>query len=357
MLRSPTCALPRTSSTSPCQPSVRASELGRPAGTSRSSAGTSTAASAALRRSKSVPRWAALDALGIQGAGVLVVARRDRIARDVVLAGEIEREVARAGARLVSATGEGNGDSPADAFLRTVIDGAAQDERALIRARTRASLAAKRARRELVGAIPYGFALRGDGMHLVAARQEQATIARARGLRARGLSLRAVAAKLGFRGTRQPSRTPVSASADRAHVGRSERARIAERPIRGFLTIPRRTLQIQVVRDLERSFPERHQCVIHRVAPAPLSLAPKNMIPIHHLSPSWHHAFILPSVFDSGSLVSRCSRRRLRGSNRGRRGDAGERGRYTREDGPEAIPKAIPKAAGKHVVIGSGSGR
>src|ERR1035438_2370252 len=134
MLRSPTCALPRTSSTSPCQPSVRASELGRPAGTSRSSAGTSTAASAALRRSKSVPRWAALDALGIQGAGVLVVARRDRIARDGVLAGEIEREVARAGARLVSATGEGNGDSPADAFLRTVIDGAAPDERGLIRA-------------------------------------------------------------------------------------------------------------------------------------------------------------------------------------------------------------------------------
>jgi DNA invertase Pin-like site-specific DNA recombinase len=68
----------------------------------------------------------ALDLLGAKGAGVLVVARRDRIARDVVLAGETEREVARAGARLVSARGEGNGDSPADAFLRTVIDGAAR---------------------------------------------------------------------------------------------------------------------------------------------------------------------------------------------------------------------------------------
>jgi site-specific DNA recombinase len=86
---------------------------------------------------------AALDALGAQGAGALVVARRDRIARDVVLAGEIEREVARAGARLVSATGEGNGDSPADAFLRTVIDGAAQYERGMIRARTRAALGRK----------------------------------------------------------------------------------------------------------------------------------------------------------------------------------------------------------------------
>jgi DNA invertase Pin-like site-specific DNA recombinase len=62
-------------------------------------------------------------------------------------------ERSRAGARLVSATGEGNGDSPADAFLRTVIDGAAQYERGMIRARTRAALAAKAARRELVGAV------------------------------------------------------------------------------------------------------------------------------------------------------------------------------------------------------------
>jgi hypothetical protein len=29
---------------------------------------------------------------------------------------------------------------------------------------------------------------------------------------------------------------------------------------------------------------------------------------------------------------------------------AGERGRYTREDGPEAVPKV----AGEHVVIGTG---
>jgi hypothetical protein len=37
--------------------------------------------------------------------------------------------------RLVSAAGEGNGDSPADAFLRVVLDGAAQYEHALIAGR------------------------------------------------------------------------------------------------------------------------------------------------------------------------------------------------------------------------------
>jgi len=41
---------------------------------------------------------------------------------------------------VVSASGEGNGDSPADAFIRTVIDGAAQYEHGLIRARTCAAL-------------------------------------------------------------------------------------------------------------------------------------------------------------------------------------------------------------------------
>jgi hypothetical protein len=87
----------------------------------------------------------------------------------------------------------------------------------------------------------------------------------------------------GLRGTCQPSRTPVSASADRAHVGCSERARLAGRPIRGFPTIPVRPGKIKIVRDLERLFPERHQRVTHHMAPAPLSLAPQIMIPIDHL--------------------------------------------------------------------------
>ena len=148
---------------------------------------------------------AALAALREHGAAVLVVARRDRIARDVVLAATVERAVTMAGARLVSASGEGNGDSPADAFIRTVIDGAAQYEHGLIRARTCAALAAKRALGERVGSVPFGFALDPEGARLVADVREQATIARARELRTSGLSLRAVAAQLAAEG--QVSRT------------------------------------------------------------------------------------------------------------------------------------------------------
>ena len=62
---------------------------------------------------------AALASLREHGAGVLVVAKRDRIARDVVLTATVERAAGALGARVVSAAGEGStGDSPADAMMR-----------------------------------------------------------------------------------------------------------------------------------------------------------------------------------------------------------------------------------------------
>ena len=143
----------------------------------------------------------ALSALREHGAGVLLVAKRDRIARDVVIAATVERVAQKAGARLVSADGTGNGDSPADAFMRTVIDGAAAYERDLIRSRTRAALAAKRARNEKTGGeCPYGYQLAQDGIRLEPCQDEQATIGAIRQLRAEGLSVRAIAAELGSRG-------------------------------------------------------------------------------------------------------------------------------------------------------------
>jgi DNA invertase Pin-like site-specific DNA recombinase len=141
---------------------------------------------------------AALAALREHGAGVLVVAKRDRISRDVVLTAMIERACQACGARAVSAAGEGNGDTPADGFMRTVIDGAAQYERALIRSRTKAALAAKSARGECVGQVPYGFVR--EGARLVAIEAEQVIIARARVLAASGQSLRGVAAQLAVEG-------------------------------------------------------------------------------------------------------------------------------------------------------------
>jgi site-specific DNA recombinase len=143
---------------------------------------------------------AALAALRREGAGVLVVAKRDRIARDVLIAGTVDHLAGRAGARVVSADGIGNGDSPADQFMRTILDGASAFERAQIRARTTAALAVKKARGERVGGVPWGWRVAEDGVQLVPHEGERATAARAQALRAEGRSLAQVAAQLAAEG-------------------------------------------------------------------------------------------------------------------------------------------------------------
>lgn len=141
----------------------------------------------------------ALSAVKGARAGVLVVAKRDRLARDVVVSAMIENAAAAAGARVVSADGAGNGDTAADGFMRTILDAAAAYERALIRARTKSALGAKRARGLRAGAVPYGFTASTDGK-LSECAAEQAVISVVMDLRAAGLSLRAVVAELSMRG-------------------------------------------------------------------------------------------------------------------------------------------------------------
>jgi DNA invertase Pin-like site-specific DNA recombinase len=138
---------------------------------------------------------AALGSLRAEGAGLLVVARRDRLARDVYLAAAIDRAVSTSGARVVSADGTANGDTPADAFMRSILDAAAAYERELIRARTKAALGAKRARGERAGTVPYGFTADTTG-RLVACPAEQAVIAQVRALRTAGLSHRGIVGEL-----------------------------------------------------------------------------------------------------------------------------------------------------------------
>jgi len=146
---------------------------------------------------------AAVDALREHDAGVLLVAKRDRLARDVVLAAMIERLAAREGARVASAAGEGTdgaADDPTALLMRRMVDAFAEYERAIIRARTKAALAAKQARGERTGGIPYGCSLADDGRTLEDNPAELEVMGAARELRAAGLSLRKVGAELEARG-------------------------------------------------------------------------------------------------------------------------------------------------------------
>jgi DNA invertase Pin-like site-specific DNA recombinase len=143
----------------------------------------------------------ALRELEAKGAGVLLVAKRDRLARDVVKAAMVEQLAARAGAVVVSAAGEGEGTDPAAALMRTMVDAFAQYERALIGARTKAALAVKKARGEkLGGAAPYGWQLAADGVQLERCEAEQAVVATCRELKAEGWTLAAIGTELERRG-------------------------------------------------------------------------------------------------------------------------------------------------------------
>lgn len=72
---------------------------------------------------------------------MLLVAKRDRLARDAFMIARLEREIAKKGARLVSAAGEGtDSDDPTEIFTRRILDAVAELERSLTAVRTRAAL-------------------------------------------------------------------------------------------------------------------------------------------------------------------------------------------------------------------------
>jgi DNA invertase Pin-like site-specific DNA recombinase len=143
---------------------------------------------------------AALAALRTHGAGLLVAAKRDRFARDIGTAAAIERLVSEAGAKVVTADGVDSSDTPEGQLMRAIIDAMAQYERALIRARTKGALAAKKKRGEVVGQVPFGW--RASEGRLERVPSEQRAIDRARRLRSQGRSYRVIAEVLESEGHR-----------------------------------------------------------------------------------------------------------------------------------------------------------
>jgi site-specific DNA recombinase len=135
---------------------------------------------------------------------VLLVAKRDRLGRDVIAVALIERLIGKRGARVVSAAGEGtDNDDPSGMLMRRLIDSFAEYERLIIGARTKAALAAKRRKGERVsGIMPFGYRLAKNHRDLDVEPREQKTLARVRALRSAGHSLRDIARMLNDRGDR-----------------------------------------------------------------------------------------------------------------------------------------------------------
>ena len=145
---------------------------------------------------------AALQDLEDLEAGLVVVAKWDRLARDVMIAAMVERMVERVGARIVSADGVGVGDGPEAALMRAMVQAFSAYERALIRSRTSSALRALRAKGQRAGEVPLGYRLAEDGKGLLEDTVEMEAICQVRQLRAEGWSYRKIAAELNRRGVR-----------------------------------------------------------------------------------------------------------------------------------------------------------
>ncbi len=107
----------------------------------------------------------------IKKGDVLIVAKRDRIAREPRLIGLVEWTLKNRKATLYSAAGEGSGIideyDVSGLMQRRMFDLFAEIERAMIRTRTRDALRAKKARGERVGSVEYGFRLKPDDRHVL----------------------------------------------------------------------------------------------------------------------------------------------------------------------------------------------
>ena len=87
----------------------------------------------------------------------VVYVRRDRLTRDPVQGFVIEKLLRDDGCEVFDISGVGNGDSPADEMIRGIMDVVNKYERAVTSMRTKAIMAALKARGQRIGNVPYGF--------------------------------------------------------------------------------------------------------------------------------------------------------------------------------------------------------
>jgi len=93
---------------------------------------------------------AAIAAVERLGAKHLIVSKRDRLARDPLVAILTERKLGEVGATLLAADGN-NEQDPGSKLLRHILDGVAEFERCMIGIRTKAALAALSAQGKTLG--------------------------------------------------------------------------------------------------------------------------------------------------------------------------------------------------------------
>lgn len=126
----------------------------------------------------------------------IIVARMDRLARDLLLQETLMARMRQAGAEVISVSEpDMDSDDPTRVLVRQILGSIAQYERALIRGRMMAGKAVKVAQGGYGGGRP-PFGWRAEGKDLIPEPREQEAIRLVRQLADEGLSTRQIAARL-----------------------------------------------------------------------------------------------------------------------------------------------------------------
>jgi len=131
--------------------------------------------------------WQAIEAL--HKGDVLVVYKRDRLARNVYLSEQINRAVEKHGGSIEAVSGDVEGNGPEHTMIRQVLASIAEYERKMIGQRTRHFMRMHQANGRLMSRYaPYGWTLAADGAKMQPNERELAAITRICTLRAAGES-------------------------------------------------------------------------------------------------------------------------------------------------------------------------
>ena len=131
---------------------------------------------------------------------IVLIAKRDRLSRDLMLSLWIEKELSKVHCTLESCDGAGNGDSPTDVLLKNLILAFGEFERNMISERTRAALKELGKKRKL-GRPPYGYQYAEDGT-LKERSDEFPTLERIRVLHQEGLNANRIMTMINAEGHR-----------------------------------------------------------------------------------------------------------------------------------------------------------
>ena len=126
---------------------------------------TDAGVSGAAKLSKRPGLSDAINAVLAGEADFILAAKLDRVSRDPLCLLQVERMLGKKNSRVISVAGEGTqSDDPSAVLMRRILAAVAENERALISARTSAALRAKKARGERsAGRPPFGFRVGAEG--------------------------------------------------------------------------------------------------------------------------------------------------------------------------------------------------